>query len=210
MTNLPLGWADRHNTMTEHDMKLGGMHATKFSAKNSYSSHNNNSTSSASGGIYNNSDQVRQFYLNESQKQNDVGSSNNTTTTSSKMGKNNVPDFWENRQKEKQLQAKQMGVFAKQSDRSSLNQNQQQQQQSAEATTVQSTSGKETACIDGHSDENDNAPEPEVALVQIATHALDALAKSLSKKKVVIPMEDRASFAKAVKQAMDVLSKQQS
>ena len=209
MTNLPLGWADRHNTMTEHDMKLGGMHATKFSAKNSYSSHNNNSTTSASGGIYNNSDQVRQFYLNESQKQNDDGSSNNT---SSKMGKNNVPDFWENRQKEKQLQAKQMGVFAKQSDRSSLNQNQ-QQQQPAETTTVQSTSGRETTYIDGHNDDNNDndAPEPEVALIQIATHALDALAKSLSKKKkVVIPMEDRASFAKAVKQAMDVLSKQQS
>ena len=210
MTNLPQGWADRHNKMTEHDMKLGGMHATKFSAKNSYSSHNNNSTTSASGGIYNNSDQVRQFYLNESQKQNDVGSSNNNTS-SSKMGKNNVPDFWENRQKEKELQAKQMGVLAKQADRSSLKL--QQQQQSAGTTTVQSTSGKETTYIDGHNDDtnDDDAPgEPEVALVQIATHALDALAKSLSKKKVVIPMEDRASFAKAVKKAMDVLSKQQS
>ena len=207
MTNLPLGWADRHNAMSEHDMKLGGMHATKFSAKNSYSSHNNKSTS-ASGGIYNNSDQVRQFYLNESQKQNDDGSSNNDTS-SSKMGKNNVPDFWENRQKEKELQAKQMGVFAKQSDRSSLTSKQNQQQQSAETTTVQSTSGKETTYIAGHNDDN-NDDAPEVALIQIATHALNALTKSLSTKKVVIPMEDRASFAKAVKQAMDVLSKQQS
>ena len=47
-----------------------------------------------------------------------------------------------------------------------------------------------------------------MALVQIATHALDAVAKSLSKKKVSIPIEDRASFAKAVKQAMDALAKQ--
>mmetsp|Transcript_3094 Transcript_3094/g.4771 ORF Transcript_3094/g.4771 Transcript_3094/m.4771 type:complete len:187 (+) Transcript_3094:114-674(+) len=181
--NLPPGWGDRHNKMSEHDMKLGGMAATKFSAKNSYS---DNSTVAA-GGIYNNSDQVRDFYLNESQRQGDE--------SNSQMGKNSssVPDFWESRQKEKELQAKQMGVFAKNSDQSSKQPHQ------------QSTSGKEKVCIDGH---EDDALEPEVALVQIATHALDAVAKSLSRRKVSIPMEDRASFAKAMKQAMDALANQ--
>mmetsp|Transcript_4055 Transcript_4055/g.6718 ORF Transcript_4055/g.6718 Transcript_4055/m.6718 type:complete len:196 (-) Transcript_4055:47-634(-) len=195
MTNLPQGWADRHNKMSEHDMKLGGMAATKF-AKNSYSDINN-PTTSASSGSYNNSDQVRKFYLNESQKQ------NGDESTSSKMGKNNgsVPEFWESRQKEKELQAKQMGVFAKNSEQSS--------KQRQFAGTAQSTNGKEAVYIDGH-DDDDDAPEPEVALVQIATHALDAVAKSLSTRKVLIPIEDRASFANAMKQAMDALAKQSS
>ena len=181
--NLPPGWGDRHNKMSEHDMKLGGMAATKF-AKNSYS--DNPTSAAAVGGSYQNSDQVRDFYLNGSQKKKD-GESNSQTTT---------PDFWESRQKQKELQVKQMGVFAKNSDQSL------KQHQSIES--LQSTGVKEKACIDGHED----VPEPEVALVQIATHALDALAKSLSKRKVSIPMEDRASFAKAMKQAMDALAKQ--
>eukprot|EP00984_Skeletonema_dohrnii_P003710 scaffold1280_cov117-Skeletonema_dohrnii-CCMP3373.AAC.2 len=181
--NLPPGWGDRHNKMSEHDMKLGGMAATKF-AKNSYS--DNPTSAAAVGGSYQNSDQVRDFYLNGSQKKD--GESKSQTTT---------PDFWESRQKQKELQVKQMGVFAKNSDQSL------KQHQSIES--LQSTVDKEKACIDGH---DDDVPEPEVALVQIATHALDALAKSLSKRKVSIPMEDRASFAKAMKKAMDALAKQ--
>ncbi len=39
-------------------------------------------------------------------------------------------------------------------------------------------------------------------------HPHNALAKSLSKKNVAIPMEDRAAFAKAVKETMDALAKQ--
>lgn len=195
--NLPPGWGDRHNKMSEHDMKLGGMAATKFSAKNSYS---NNSTV-AGGGSYNNSDQVREFYLNESQRQGDE--SNNSQMTGKKNNNNSVPDFWENRQKEKELQAKQMGVFAKKSDQSL------KQRHQPIASAAQSTSDKKRVCIGRHDDDgDDDAPEPEIALVQIATHALDAVAKSLSKRKVLIPMEDRAAFAKAMKQAMDALAKQ--
>ena len=183
-------------------MKLGGMAATKFSAKNSYS--DNNSTVAAGGSLYNNSDQVREFYLNESQRQGDESN----ISHNKKMGKNNnsnssVPDFWESRQKEKELQAKQMGVFAKNSDQS-LN-----QQQHQPIASAQSPSDKETVCIGAGRDGDDDSPEePEVALVQIATHALDAVAKSLSRRKVLIPMEDRAAFAKAMKQAMDALAKQ--
>lgn len=197
--NLPPGWGDRHNKMSEHDMKLGGMAATKFSAKNSYSD-NNNSTVAAGGSLYNNSDQVREFYLNESQRQDDESN----ISHNNKMGKNNssVPDFWESRQKEKELQAKQMGVFAKNSDQSL------KQQQHQPIASVQSPSDKETVCIGGHDGDDDSPEEPEVALVQIATHALDAVAKSLSRRKVLIPMEDRAAFAKAMKQAMDALAKQ--
>ncbi len=187
--NLPLGWGDRHNKMSEHDMKLGGMTATKFSAKNSYSDN-----PIAAAGSYNNSDQVRDFYLNESQKR---GNSNDSASGELKND-SNVPDFWESRQKERELQAKQMGVFAKNSAQTT--------KQHHSQTHLQSPNGKEKECIDVQDDSD--TPEPEIALVQIATHALDALAKSLSKRKVSIPMEDRASFAKAMKQAMDALAKQ--
>ena len=35
--NSPSGWENRHNIMSEHNMKLGGMAATKFmGVKNAY------------------------------------------------------------------------------------------------------------------------------------------------------------------------------
>jgi hypothetical protein len=108
-----------------------------------------------------------------------------------------VPDFWESRQKEREIQGKQMGVFAKETRQQQQHQIQQTPRQlkwmtnKEEATTTRTSS-----------------PEAEVLLMHVATHALDALAKSLSKKHVAIPMEDRAAFAKAVKEAMDALAKQ--
>jgi hypothetical protein len=52
---------------------------------------------------------------------------------------------------------------------------------------------------------------PEVALVQIATHTLETMAKALEHKiSVKIPMAERAAFANALKQAMDTLAKQSS
>ena len=155
--------------MSEHDMKLGGMAATKFSAKNSYSHHSsgsdngdNNSTTAINNDRYNSSDQVRDFYLNE--MKHTSGTSDDT-----------VPDFWESRQKEREIQGKQMGVFAKETRQQQQHQIQQKPRQlkwmknnEEEATKTRATS----------------SPEPEVLLMHIATHALDALAKSLSKKNV--------------------------
>lgn len=171
-------------------MKLGGMAATKFSAKNSYSHHSsdnsdNNSNTAANNNVrYNSSDRVRDFYLNE-MKHTSAASSDDT-----------VPDFWESRQKEREIQGKQMGVFAKDT-------RQQQQHQMIQQTPMQSTNNEEEAMTTRTS-----SPEPEVLLLSVATHALDALAKSLSKKNVAIPMDDRAAFANAVKEAMDALAKQ--
>lgn len=100
------------------------------------------------------------------------------STASSEAGKkSNVPDYWEDRQKERESQAKQMGVFAKKP-------------------------------IDGN--ENENGLSAEVALIQIATHTLEKMTKSLEGKSnhVKIPMAERAAFAKAMKEAMDALAKQ--
>lgn len=185
--DLPPLWNNRHNQMSEHDMKLGGMAATKFSAKNSYSHHSsdnsdNNSTAANNNDRYNSSDQVRDFYLNEMKH-------------TSAASDDTVPDFWESRQKEREIQGKQMGVFAKDT--------RQQQQHQMQQTPMQSMTNKEEVTTTRTS-----SPEAEVLLVRVATHALDALAKSLPKNNVAIPMEDRAAFAKAVKEAMDALAKQ--
>jgi hypothetical protein len=49
--------------------------------------------------------------------------------------------------------------------------------------------------------------KPEVALVQVATHTLNALAGTLEGQTVSLPMEERAAFAVAMKRAMDALAK---
>jgi len=71
--------------------------------------------------------------------------------------------------------------------------------------------GTATATVKKSNDTNQTF-SAEVALVQIATHTLETMARSLSlegsKSNVKIPMEERAAFAKAVKEAMDALAKQ--
>ena len=177
--DLPLGWGDRNNQMSEKDIKLGGVAATKFSTRNAYGE---DSTAS-----YKNSDQVREFYLNQDDYR-DMGilgsqTKNNEDKTSS------LPAFWETRQKERDLQEKQMNVFSRQSPPASVN--------------PQTFQKKEKIKVD-----NDNQVGPEIALVKIATHTLETMAKALeTNRSIEIPMAERAAFAKAIKAAMDVLAK---
>ncbi|KAL7540553.1 hypothetical protein ACHAXR_010205 [Thalassiosira sp. AJA248-18] len=175
MANLPSGWGDRNNQMSEQDMKLGGVVATKFgcTAKNAYENDSGNT-------VYKNSDQVREFYLKESGIKSGGGN-----TTSEVKSKSNVPDFWEERQKQKGLEAKQMGVFA---DKSKSKDH-----------------GRDKKIGDG----DHGSLSAEVALVQIATHTLEKMAMSLEgKSNVKIPLAERAAFAKAMKEAMEALAKQ--
>ena len=90
MSNLPVGWGSRNNQMSEHDIKLGGIAATKFATKQ------NSAYEDDVSGVYKSSDDVRQFYLQQ-QSTNDQSS---------------TPDFWQERQKTKELQAQQFGVFS--------------------------------------------------------------------------------------------------
>ena len=60
-STLPSGWGNRNNQMSEKDIKLGGVAATKFggTAKNAYE----NSTEGRGGDIaYKTSDEVREYF----------------------------------------------------------------------------------------------------------------------------------------------------
>ena len=205
MADLPLGWGGRHNQMSEHDMKLGGMAATKFIAtglnayENDVAGNGNNGNTNPG---YKNSDQVREHYLRESQKTGgsiSINSNSNNSSTSNtsssgdssakkqaKEGQSNVPDFWEERQKLRNLQAKQMGVFSN---------------KPTEAVIISKENGR--------ANNNGGSISAEVALVQTAAFALEKMTQSLrGRGDVKIPTADRAAFAEAVKGAMDALAKQ--
>ena len=184
--NLPVGWGDRNNKMSEKDINLGGVAATKFGgrAKNAY-----DSDAAANGGDstnvdYKTSDQVREYYLNEMQKTRDSASSLEVN-----RGSLNVPDLWGEREKEREIQAKQMGVFSRNN-------------------APDNNNSKVDRNVDAQSSSSHQL-SAEVALVQIATHTLEKMTNSLEgKRNINIPMEDRAAFAKALKGAMDALAKQ--
>ena len=190
-STLPSGWGNRNNQMSEKDIKLGGVAATKFggTAKNAYE----NSTKGGEDIAYKTSDEVRDYYLSEIQR---TGGGDNPQEKS----KSNVPSFWEDRQKEKMIQAKQMGVFSKNT--------------TSKDTVKVDESKVDTAIQKKRSIESDESNDTtiqsaEVALIQIATHTLEKVAQSLEgKDNIKIPIEERAAFAKAMTKAMNVLAKQ--
>ena len=201
MADLPVGWDDRHNQMSEKDIKLGGMAAKSFGGTTRRNAYDNDNDSSNCG--YKTSDQVREYYLSEMQRT-AAGSNNNDNHkiysgplegTTSKS--NNLPDFWEDRQKEKELQAKQMGVFSR-NDSNDI-----------PKTDNIFSSKISTSHEKGVEVDNDASPfSAELALVQIATHTLEKLTIALEGKEIKIPMKDRAAFAKAIQGSMNVMAKQ--
>jgi len=192
-STLPSGWGNRNNQMSEKDIKLGGVAATKFggTAKNAYE----NSTEGGGDITYKTSDEVREYYLSEIQR---TGGGDNPQ----EKGKSNVPSFWEDRQKEKMIQAKQMGVFSK---NTTSNDTTIRVDESKVDTTIQKKRSIES---DGSNNDTTTMQSAEVALIQIATHTLEKVAQSLEGKDVKIPIEERAAFAQAMKKAMNALAKQ--
>lgn len=204
--SLPIGWGDRHNTMSEKDMKLGGAAATKFVSKNSYDG--------ASSATYKTSDQVREHYLSEMERltvseanesdEPPTSETNRASDFSTTTSSSNVPDFWGSRQKERELQAKQMGVFA----RHAINIPQQQtpllsSPVASEVIPVSSTQGSTTGTQSG------NSLSPEVALVHIAINTLETMAAAMeSNRQAKISIPDRTALANAMKRAMAALAKQ--
>lgn len=156
--------------MSEKDIKLGGMAAGSFKSKNSYDH---------DAGGYKSSDQVRQYYLNNPQK--DVDSGVKTGQGHGERGDGNLPDFWLDRQRQKESDAKQMGCMARK------------------------VGPTKQVGTDGTSDE----ASAELALVKVATFALENMTASLARStaQVKVPPQDRAAFAAAVKGAMDVIAK---
>ena len=161
-SNLPSGWGDRNNTMSEHDMKLGGDAANRFASK----SNSNGAYGDGTDTAYKSSDEVKAFYMNQI----DLKSTPTSESSSS------VPLGWEQRQKVREVEEKayKAGAGAK----------------AAPPAPATASSNK-----------------PEVALLEVATHTLNALAGILEDQTVSLPMEERAAFAAAMKRAMDALVK---
>ena len=192
--------------MSEKDMKLGGIAATKFIDKSlsnptaEAGTANSNAYSGSTSGIYQNSDQVREHYLrqiNMQQQQQDDSpfsssnrhSSQNTTTT---------PMFWKERQQMRQLEAE--GFRNQDLEKSTKN-------NSTPLTGLVSASSlPQTTTSTGST----NTPSAHTALVKVATHTLESLADVLEAdadaSNVEIPMQDRAAFAKAIQRAMQALA----
>ena len=117
------------------------------------------------------------------------GAADPTSSTSASK----LPDFWETRQRERDLQAKQMGVFSRPPSK-------------LPPTT---TPEPKVGSGDTENEAQSSSPSSELALVQIATHTLETMAKALEhKNSVQIPMAERAAFAEAMKHAMSALAKQ--
>jgi hypothetical protein len=178
-SNLPIGWGDRNNCMSEKDIKLGGAAASNFSSKGEIA----NAYSDGATGVYKTSEEVRAHYLKETQGTRGKMSGDDTASAS-------VPAFWEYRQKEQDMQAKQYGVLSRNPPTDTPTDS---YSSSAIATATDST--------------DDNFHSPQVALVQVATHTLETLVTTLEHQSAKIPMKERAAFADAMKRAMDALAK---
>lgn len=195
--------------MSEKDMQLGGMAATKFTSKNSYDG--------ASSATYKSSDQVRDYYLSEMERMNednetglsDVSGLMNEASSSTST----VPDFWASRQKERDIQAQQMGVFARQDINIPQQQNSLQSNAPSGSSTMpfaMSSQGEMNASTTT-AGQVATPLSPEVALIQIATNTLETMAAAMeSNTQAKIPMSERAAFANAMKRAMAALAKQSS
>ena len=177
MASLPVGWGDRKNQMSEHDIKLGGMAAGSFKSKNSYEH-------DPGFGGYKSSEQVREYYLNNPPKE---GSGVETKEGHGERGDGNLPDFWLDRQRQKESDGKQMGCFS---------------------SSKKNENGPTNQVDTGGTPDEANA---ELALVKVATFALEnmtaSLAQSSRTNQLKVPPQDRAAFAAAVKGAMDVIAK---
>ena len=230
-SGIPIGWGDRTNQMSEHDMKLGGLAANKFGskggmmmsqqAKNAYS---NEDGTTATSVTYKTSDQVRDFYLRkietiEQQQQQDQESvdsarndgslshSNATQhphmTTQSSSSSSVLPLGWEDRQKSRHLEQIQHGAFARTTTNlASLSLS----PPPPSATTSNNTTTSNNAG-------NDNAYSAEIGLVRVATHTLNTLADTLNNNQksntttTEISMKDREEFANAMKRVMEAMAK---
>lgn len=201
MSSLPPGWGNRTNQMSEEDIKRGGVAATKFASKQNqlqqsvYNDDSGGAGSSAAGGVpsYKSSDDVRQLYLKriEAEEQSaaaaNVSQSTGASERTAGKGASILPIGWEDRQKAREVEAKQHGAFGRKK----------------EGPPPPSTSAPQK---DGEKQATTSSPSAEEALVRVATHTLDSMASALENNTVTLSAEDRAAFAKAMKRAMTAIS----
>jgi len=187
-------------------MKLGGDAANKFTnrsiASNAYGDDDENNNSPHI--TYKTSDQVKAYYMNkidmeEQQEREDraAATSYNDLLQKPTPEEECLPTGWEDRQKRNAVDAKQHGVFARKKDNVPL-------AVSATASTTSMNRRSGNGCND-----DDTIVLPEIALVQVTTHTLEILARTLEHRQeyVSVSTEERAAFASAVKRAMDAIAK---
>jgi len=192
--HLPFGWKDRNNQMSEKDMKLGGDAANKFSniGKNAYSGVDTN------GASYKNSDEVKAFYMGkieQQQQKQDNNNNNETTNIPATTATEILPAGWETRQRFREVEAKQYGVFSRNNnDKNHL------------LPTVDSSIDQSITTMNVNNGSSSTLTA-EASLVHVTTVALDAMAQSLEQKSVPLSSEQRAKFAAAMKRAMTAIAK---
>ena len=213
-SSLPPGWENRSNSMSEKDIKLGGIAATKFGNKNIINTAYSDTTIQEAVAVYKTSDEVRDVYLKQmdiQQKQQQANNNSNHSNTENNSENNEetiitnanvnanaadnkqttTPLFWEERQKTRQLEAE---GYRNQDNNNTNNTN---TQNSSNSKTINPTIAKASA--------NNNA---KLALLRIAIHTLETLADTFEQEQTVtaIPLEDKTAFAKAIQRSMQALA----
>ncbi len=204
-SSLPIGWESRSNSMSEKDMKLGGIAATKFIDKSLSSSTtteasttNSNAYSGSTSGIYQNSHQVREHYLRQIEMQQQQQQDDSPFFSSNRHETSTTPMFWKERQQLRQLEAE--GFRNQDTEKFTNNPSATFSGMVSTASPAQTTTSSTSSSKSGSS--------AHTALVKVATHTLESLADVLESNAsgVEIPMQDRAAFAKAIQRAMQALA----
>ena len=204
MSSLPPGWGNRTNQMSEEDIKRGGVAATKFASKQkqlqqSVYNDDDASGSGAAGGVpsYKSSDDVRQLYLKRIEAEEQAAAAANVSQltgagaseSTAEKGTSVLPSGWEDRQKAREVEAKQYGVFGRKKEGPPP---------PPTASAPQKGGDKRATTASSSAEE---------ALVRVATHTLDNMAMALENNTVNLSAEDRAAFAEAMKRAMTAISR---
>ena len=189
--------------MCEEDIKRGGVAATKFAAKGKQlqrSVYADDDSGVNNGALtYKSSDDVRQLYLKRiEQAEEQAAAAASSAACNNASQSSTLPPGWEDRQKSREVEAKQYGVFGRK--------NEGQPSSSAPRTSLESVGGalRNTSAAHGKEKRTKSAEE---ALVRVATHTLDNMASALENNNVALSAEDRAAFAEAMKRAMAAISR---
>lgn len=199
MSSLPPGWGNRTNQMSEEDIKRGGVAQTKFASKQNQlqqSVYNDDDDDDAGGGMpsYKSSDDVRQLYLKRIEAEEQAAAAS-AAASSAASASSALPPGWADRQRAREVEAKQYGVFGRKKE--------------GPTPTVppSSVSASSQSSLEKRSTPSSSPQSAEEALVRVATHTLDNMASALENNAVTLSAGDRAAFAEAMKRAMEAISR---
>lgn len=206
--NVPIGWENRLNSMSEKDIQLGGVAANHFSNRRGQTpmnAYNGDAT-----GVYKSSEDVRKHYYQLSMGESHSNTpspahpSNNSSSTRHISSTKNaaqseddsvLPTLWADRQKERDIQAKQFGVYRHSQNKPSLEisstptpvessqqpkaRSQQAESTSSEPAAITTTATSTTTTTTTSSSSSNHHYDAHVALVKVATHTLNTLADTI-------------------------------